>query len=231
MPGSLEHLIVTAYSDANYNSQVGKPFSVWINPATYRHDYAILYTDRQAPGASGPSPEFNRVGPESISFDLIFDTTGAVPPPVPGTPFPSDGVAGLINQFRVLVGTTIGKTHRPNYAKLSWAQLQFQGVLSQMNTVYSLFKPDGTPIRATMSVTFLAFTSEKQLAEKANLGSPDLTHLVTVLAGDTLPLLCHRIYGDSSYYLSVAAYNRLPDFRRLRPGTQLLFPPLEGPAA
>jgi phage tail protein X len=231
MSGSLERLAFTAYSDANFNTQVGKPFSAWINPATYKHDYAILYTDRQAPGAPGPSPEFNRVGPESVSFELVFDTTGVVPPPVPGTALPSDGVAGLISQFRTLFGTTNGSTHRPNYAKVSWAQLQFQGVLSQMNTVYSLFKPDGTPIRAKMSVTFLAFTSEVQLAKQANMASPDMTHLVTVVAGDTLPLLCHRIYGDSRYYISIAAYNGLSDFRRLRPGSQIVFPPLAGTAA
>jgi len=44
--------------------------------------------------------------------------------------------------------------------------------------------------------------------------------------GDTLPLLCHRIYGDPGYYLDVARHNQLTDFRQLRPGAKLHFPPL-----
>lgn len=230
MSASLERMMVTAFSDAEYNSQIGEPFTVWINPATYTHDYTICYADRQAPGSNGPSPEFDQVGQETISFDLLFDATGVIPPPIPGTPLPQDGVAGLIATFIKLVATLNGAIHRPNYIKLSWAQLQFQCVLNKMKVTYTLFKPNGTPLRAKVAVTFLSFTSEKQLAAEANTTSPDLTHLVTLKAGDTLPALCHRIYGSSTYYLKVAAFNGLTGFRRLPPGMQLLFPPLSGPA-
>jgi hypothetical protein len=228
--GSLERLVITAFSDAQYNRQTGSPFTVWINPASYTHDFTICYSDRQAQGSNGPSPEYNRVGQETISFDLLFDATGVIPPPIPGTPLPSDGVAGLIEAFVALVATVNGTIHRPNYLKLSWAQLQFQCVLSKLNINYTLFKPNGTPIRAKVAVTFLSFASEKQLAAEANMTSPDLTHIVTVVAGDTLPALCHRIYGSSTYYLKVAAHNRLIGFRNLKPGMRLLFPPLAGPA-
>ncbi|WCM25665.1 hypothetical protein NDN01_16670 [Sphingomonas sp. QA11] len=226
--GSLERMVVTAYSDAQYNSQTGLPFTVWINPASYTHDFTICYADRQAPGSNGPSPEYNRVGQESISFDLVFDATGVIPPPIPGTPLPTDGVAGLIDSFIKLVATVNGVIHRPNYIKLSWAQLQFQCVLSKLKITYTLFKPNGTPIRAKVAATFMSFASEKQLAAEANMTSPDLSHLVTVVAGDTLPDLCHRIYGTSTYYLKVAAFNGLLGFRRLEPGMQLVFPPLKG---
>ena len=224
--GSLEHLVITAYSDAQYNSQTGDPFTVWINPASYTHDYSIAYADRQAPGSPGASPEYDRVGQEVITFDLVFDATGVIPPPIPGTPLPSDGVAGLIDRFVKLVATVNGVIHRPNYLKLSWAQLQFQCVLSRLKINYTLFKPDGTPIRAKVSTTFLSYASEKQLAAEANMESPDMSHLVTVMAGDTLPALCHRIYGSSTYYLRVAAFNGLAGFRQLHPGMQLVFPPM-----
>ena len=60
----------------------------------------------------------------------------------------------------------------------------------------------------------------------ANRTSPDLSHRVQVCEGDTLPLLCHRIYGDASYYPEVARFNRLQGFRHLPAGLQLDFPPL-----
>jgi LysM repeat protein len=231
MSGSLERMVITAYTDANFTAKTGSPFTVWINPATYTQDLNIRYTNRQAPGSNGPSPEFNQVGQDNISFDLVFDTTGVIPPPVAGTPLPANGVATLIATFRKLVLTVNGKIHRPNYVMLSWAQLQFQCVLSRMKVNYTLFKPNGTPLRATVSVTFLGFASEKQLAQEAQLSSPDVSHLVTVVSGDTLPALSHRIYGSSLYYMQVAKHNNLTNFRRLTPGTQLVFPPLSGTAS
>lgn len=232
MSGSLEHMVISAYTDEEFTSPLGgEPFTVWINPATYTRTRSISYIDRQGPGSNGNSPEFNKVGQESISFDLIFDATGVIAPPIPGMSLPPDGVAGLIDRFTSLTATVNGDIHRPNYLKLSWAQLQFQCVLGKLDVSYTLFKPDGTPLRAKLAVNFLSFKSEKQLALEANLHSPDLTHLVTVLAGDTLPALCHRIYGNSGYYLNVARFNGLANFRQLRPGLQLAFPPLAGATA
>jgi nucleoid-associated protein YgaU len=56
--------------------------------------------------------------------------------------------------------------------------------------------------------------------------SADLTHVRLVKAGDTLPALCERIYGEPRMYAEVARANGLDNFRDLRPGMQLRFPPL-----
>jgi nucleoid-associated protein YgaU len=68
--------------------------------------------------------------------------------------------------------------------------------------------------------------SKEEEALRANRSSPDMSHLIEVKAGDTLPLLCYRVYRDSSYYLEVARQNKLTDFRDLKPGSKLHFPPL-----
>jgi nucleoid-associated protein YgaU len=219
-------LTITAYSDSGFKSQVGQPFSVWVNPASYTHTKQITYNDRQAQGSSGPSPEFNRVQQEEVSFELLFDATGVIP--VPQGQSYANGIADGISQLTTLIATVNGTIHSPNYLILAWAQLQFQCVLQSMNLSYTLFKPDGTPLRAKAQCTFLSYQSETQLAQEAGLESPDVSHLVTVRAGDTLPLLCYNIYGDSGYYREVAGTNGLLDFRNVPPGTQLLFPPLTG---
>jgi hypothetical protein len=56
MSGSLERLVVKAYSDAQYNSPTGAPFTVWINPASYTHDFTICYSDRRRRAATAPPP-------------------------------------------------------------------------------------------------------------------------------------------------------------------------------
>jgi phage tail protein X len=230
MPGSLEHMVIKAYADEEFNQQVGQ-FTVWINPASYTHDYSIQYSDRQGPGSNGASPEFNKVCQETVAFELVFDATGVVPQPIAGMPPPANGVSTPIEDFKELAVTVNSDTHRPNFLRLTWAQLQFDCVLSKLNISYTLFRPDGTPLRAKLSVAFTSFSSEVELAEEGDLHSPDMSHLVTVLAGDTLPALCFRIYGSSQYYLGVAAFNGLVNFRALRPGAQLVFPPLSGAAS
>ena len=54
-----------------------------------------------------------------------------------------------------------------------------------------------------------------------------MSRLVTVKKGETLPYLCHRMYGDSLLVREVARLNELDSFRNIPEGTQLLFPPLK----
>lgn len=54
-----------------------------------------------------------------------------------------------------------------------------------------------------------------------------MSRLVTVKEGETLPYLCHKIYGDSRLVLQVARFNNLGGFRNIPAGTELLFPPLK----
>jgi nucleoid-associated protein YgaU len=77
-----------------------------------------------------------------------------------------------------------------------------------------------------VKLSFTNAMSPQEEALRANRSSPDLSHDVVVVEGDTLPLLCYRIYRDSSYYPEVAQVNGLSNFRRLKPGMRLFFPPL-----
>lgn len=90
----------------------------------------------------------------------------------------------------------------------------------------TLFTSSGEPLRAKLQLEFDSFMTNEEEALRANRSSPDMSHLVEVRAGDTLPLLCYRIYRDSSYYLDVARHNNITDFRNLEPGSKLHFPPL-----
>jgi nucleoid-associated protein YgaU len=44
--------------------------------------------------------------------------------------------------------------------------------------------------------------------------------------GDHLTPMTDRLYNDPRYYLQVAQANGLKNFRRLRAGTELIFPPI-----
>jgi len=95
-----------------------------------------------------------------------------------------------------------------------------------MEVNYTLFKPNGNPLRAKINLNFRGFIDPDTLNLSMQKESVDLSHLRTVMAGDTLPLLCYRIYGNSAYYLDVARINKLANFRNIKPGDQLIFSPL-----
>ena len=131
-----------------------------------------------------------------------------------------------IGHFKRLAYSVNGDIHKPNFLIVLWGKLRFKCRLNKLDIDYQLFDPTGIPLRAKVTVGFTEYLSDEEINKRLELKSPDLTHARTVIAGDTLPLMCHRIYGDSRYYLAVAEANQLRDFRNLQPGTRILFPPL-----
>lgn len=224
--GGLEKMLITAYQRKNFTVKVGEA-SVHINPEKYSHAYEICYNDEQAQGSSGGSPDFNKIPSDRVEFELVFDGTGVVAPPVPGViPFTDDGITAQIDQLKLLMFTYNSQGHSPNYLVLAWGRLLFKCRLESLSISYTLFKPDGTPLRARAQAAFVGYNDEAALALKANKSSPDVSHMLTVKAGDTLPLMCYAVYGSSAYYPQVARANGLTGFRHVPVGTRLLFPPL-----
>ncbi|MEA3052840.1 MAG: hypothetical protein QOG72_1743 [Sphingomonadales bacterium] len=225
--GGFEKLTIFAYEDPGYGTLAGldvpNPLSVPINPEKCSLSMGAQYTCDSAPGSSGQSNSFDRLSGVTLSFDLVFDGTGAVA----GA---SDiSVADQLKNFRRLVLDPNPKSHRPNYLKLNWGSTQLlKGQTTSLRVEYTLFNPDGSPLRAKVAVSFSGFVDAPDARAAQNNNSPDLTHRIPVAAGDTLPLMCARVYRESLYYVDVAATNGLDGFRRLPAGLQLSFPPLSG---
>ena len=224
----LEKLTITSCEiDAEGNYKVGSDsFSVMINPAGYSHDRKITYSREKRLGGLTEEHKFASVDAETISFnEIVIDGTGAVPRSAPGAA-PSPDVKTQIKKLADVVYNYVGRYHEPPGVRLAWGDLMFFGRLQTMSVNYTLFKPNGEPLRAKVKLVVVGTMSAQEEARRANRSSPDLSHRVEVKAGDTLPLLCYQIYRDSSYYTDVAGYNNLSNFRDLKPGTQLFFPPL-----
>lgn len=224
--GSLERMQIIAYKDEEFTRKAGT-FTVMMNPEKYSHGFKVCYNDVTAQGSPGASPDFNKIAQEEVQFELVFDGTGVIPGDLPGVvPYTGDGIAAQIDELKRLVFDYQGNIHSPNYLKLVWGKLLFRCRFTKMDLTYTLFKPDGTPLRARANASFVGFNDEEELQRQANKTSPDLTHALTVKGGDTLPLMCYQVYGSSVYYPQVARINGLTDFRNLVVGSQVVFPPL-----
>ncbi len=165
---------------------------------------------------------------EEISFKLQLDGTSVSD---------QDGaLLGFLTSMPETVESRIGKIidtclhvntnlHEPSIVKLEWGSMSFIGRMVSAKTSYLLFDTNGSPMRATMDVKFTGYFENAEVT--ASFSSPDLTHTLTVRAGDTLPLMTEKIYGSAKYYPLVAGFNQLDDFRNLSPGQKILFPPID----
>lgn len=218
--GALSKLVIEAYSDKTYRSLVDS-YTLQINPDTYKRSHSSSYTKDKTQEKPGQTTKFSAITPQTVDFEFYLDYTGVVPP-APGVP----DLPQAIVRFKKCVYDYNGAIHSPNYLRLRWTDLQFKCRLTSLNIEYTLFKPNGTPLRAKLSVSFEEYLREGEGSDKGKPSSPDLSHVRVVQAGDTLPLLCYEIYGASRHYIAVARFNRLSQFRRLEPGQTLHFPPL-----
>ena len=210
----------TVDDSGNVTVNDGSSFEVMLNPSSYSHSYSIGYNQKEALGQLGSDAKFSGIKPEKVSFDMVIDGTGVV------ALIGVDDVKTQIGNLTDIVYKYDGSNHEPNHVRLLWGSLIFFGRLESMSVEYTLFKPSGEPLRAKVKLSFSGFMSKEEEALRANRSSPDLSHLIEVKAGDTLPLLCYRVYKDCSYYLEVARINNITNFRDLIPGSKLHFPPL-----
>ena len=209
---------IVAYKDPDYSSKLGE-YDVLVNPENYKLKNEQQYTTADTTdGSSAQTAKYKGAGNGLFELNLFFDGTGIIS---------KDKVDDQIKEVKDLVYKFNGDIHEPNYLRVYWGtQSLFQGRLKSWNVNYTMLDMDGSPLRAEVTAVILASVSAKKKALEEQKNSADLTHIRTVKDGDNLPLMCYRIYGDSSYYIKVARYNELTDFREIKPGDTIVFPPV-----
>jgi hypothetical protein len=217
----IERLKINAYeSDTFSKSKLVDSFEVMLNPESYSRTFKIKQNASEGIGKSGADIKFESYAPETITLDFIIDGTGVIDSQK------DQSVSDQIKKFNDLTFKYNGNIHRNNFLSLNWGDLTFLCVLKQYSIKYTLFDPEGKPLRATLSATFDEHTSPKMESAESERESPDLTHVRIVREGDTLPGLCEKIYNEPGHYLKVAKFNRMGSFRRLTVGSEIYFPQL-----
>lgn len=221
MTGELIKLKIEAFKSVKFKDSdriKNLVFTAMFNPTTISRKLEIDYEDAQGVGTSAASKKFNSIKPGDFDIEFLIDGTGAS-----GS---KKIVADEIKKFMDVCAEYYGKYHRPNYLMISWGKLILKAVLTNVDVSYTMFAKDGTPLRAKITANFAETLDDKYRVKKDKNSSPDLTHVRVVKEGDTLPLMVESIYGSSAHYLKVAKVNKLKNFRNLKPGTELFFPPL-----
>lgn len=215
---------ISGYEDEEFSKPFKmKPYTVMVNPDSIKWQRGIHYDDQQAFDSSSASQKYKSTPSDKLNFDIVIDCTGIVDAR-------RTDMASEISILETIVFKYNGEIHRPNFVKIQWgADLVFKGVLVSMDTSYTLFRPDGSALRAKISLGFSQYISSETRKKLEKQSSPDVSHFVTVEEGIALPQLCQKIWNDDSYYIQVARYNNLNKFRNLKGIQKLIFPPIIQP--
>ena len=217
---------IVSYTDKQLTSKDAE-FVLPINPEKYAQTFKVKYDVKAAQGSQGVEGKFQSSAPEELKLDFLFDGTGTIY----GYAQEGKSVPEQIEAFKSVVYDLSGDIHQPKYLKVVWTDFVFDCILTELQITYTLFSPDGTPLRAKIGCKFLNYLETERRVLEEGKSSPDLTHVRTVKQGDTVPLMVNTIYGDPALYLEVARVNGLTNFRRVAAGTTLIFPPVDKSSA
>jgi len=202
--------------------------SVQFNPTEYTLAKGAQIAEIAIPGIDSPILQFIAGQNEKLTLDLFFDTTL------------DKGMDDDATDVRTRTGPVYQlvkiqpKTHAPPRVRFTWGQgLSFTAIVESVQQKFTLFNPQGVPLRATLSVTFREYkTLEDQLRE-LNLQSADHTRQHVVSQGETLAGIAAAEYRDPTLWRVIADANLdlLPSVRRLPAGVSLKLPPVDAARA
>lgn len=197
----------------------GASYEVSINPEQISHTREMKISEDDGTNTAGAVSQHQSYHNDTMSFDVYLDGTGHINNN-------SIGVDAQVKELLEIVSGYNGSDHKPWACIITYAGFEFKCHCQSAKTDYTLFDNTGTPLRAKVALSFKQWISNSERESRAKKSSPDLSHAKTIRFGDSLPAICKEIYGDYTYYLQVAEYNGLSNFRKLEVGQTVYFPPL-----
>ncbi len=232
----LEKLLITGYKCATRSSseKTGESFEVMFNPEQIKEKFGIEYAiGDQSQGSSGKQLNYKVTPPQDLVLKFTLDGTNVN---VFGIEllFGSKTVLERIEKLYDTVYTYIGKLHQPPYLVVEWGDMKWRGEgsffcrLKNIDINYTLFDNSGAPLRAVVTLTLISDIAITARLAQENNSSPDLTHIRTLNAGDTLASKTFEIYGieEPNLGIRVAEVNKINNIRRIAVGTSITFPPI-----
>jgi nucleoid-associated protein YgaU len=217
--------------DASLNP-IEPPLYAQFNPTEMQFQKGVQISEIAIPGLDSPLLQFVRLQNEKLNLELFFDTTDT------GMDENAKSVTLLTDPFYELLKID-RDTHAPPRLAFSWGS-QFPGgdiadanqrrgnfrcVIESCTQHFTLFAPNGTPLRAKLSIVLREYKTIEQQVAQLNLQSADVTKSYIVQSGDTLPKISYQAYGDPTVWRTVAAANpAIIDPTQLIPGTVLSLP-------
>jgi len=215
---SLEKAVLT-------NTVTGEKIPVQFNPEEYTLHREINYAQAPIPGLSGPILQFVHGNMQTLQMELFLDSYEQHKVGSKVVNAAQSDVRLLVRQVTDLMAIAAA-THAPPVLLFTWGSLAFTCVLASCSQRYTMFLPDGIPVRARLTVAFNEYRNVDLEAKEVKRETGDYSKRHVVSQGETLSSIAGTAYGDSRLWRVIAAANRLQHARGLVPGLKLLLPNL-----
>jgi nucleoid-associated protein YgaU len=198
------------------------------NPKEYSFSKQNTWKQGQTKASNVPQLEFGGGQPATLQLQLLFDTYAEAQD--------LNSVKDVRKEYTdavwdlMMVDQSLkdkrNKKGRPPRVRFQWGHAWwFEAVITSIKQTFTLFAPSGTPVRATLDVTFQQIKDAALFPpQNPTSGGIGGERFWTVREGDTLMSIAHAEYGDPTHWRPIAEVNRLTSVRRLRPGTVLEIP-------
>ncbi len=167
-------------------------------------------------------PHYGGAQQVSVSMNVLFDESERANGDV------SKYIETLLTWTRPTPDTLQAKKHPSGpILQFSWGSnktfVEFRCVLSSISAQYTMFRRDGAPVRAMVSITLEQVPKDFK-RQNPTSGAVHGRSVHAFADGDSLHSIAFREYGDAGLWRGVATFNRIDDPLRIPSGTSLLLP-------
>src|SRR4051812_27921082 len=219
----------TGFQQAQLEIEGDAPIKCWFNPKDYKVQKVNLWNTNPVVGNGLPPAQFGGGNSRELSLELLFDAAQ------------DEDVGGVTDRLLKMMEVSekfasSKNSGRPPMVTFAWgATLSFRAVAKQLSIQYTMFRPDGLPIRAQASLTLVQVEAAVGKSRGEGKKSPQnpTTRAIAGLGshvvrdGDTLQSIAHASYGDPTLWRPIAEANHIDDPMRLRRGAALSIPRID----
>jgi hypothetical protein len=208
----------------------GETIKCAFNPQSYSVSKTNVWNFKPTTGVDLPDGEFGGGLPRITKVSILLDES------LNG---PDKSVKDQSNKLLKMMetgGGGGGGGSAPPFVVFRWGSVELpKSVPVSLAIQYVLFRPNGEPVRANVDLE-LAQAEKASTASSGTGNAPTNpeTHALRGLRshrvrdGDSLPSIAYDAYGDPTQWRVIAEANDVDDPLRLRRGTDLRIPTLEG---
>ncbi len=198
----------------------GLSVACMFNPFEYSVSKQNQFSEEPANDSDTPHGEFFKAGAQKLALKLMFDTYE----------MGEDVTQETRKLWKFMMTKTQSEARQnekiqPPQVAFEWGVFKFVSYITNMTQKFTLFKNDGTPVRAVVDVTFTQYTDveDYQNQNPTSGGGPN-ERIHQVIAGDRLDTIAAEVYRDAGKWRLIAEHNGILNPLILRPGQALRIP-------
>jgi hypothetical protein len=216
-----------AVQKAKLKIENGETIECLFNPKDYTVTKTNNWKAEAKQGSTAAKPSYTGGNPWEMTLQLLFDSTLLKPKMTV-----KQITQTLFDAMDATCGEGAGtggkkNTKRPPTVTFEYGWFAFVAVVKNLSVQYTLFQPDGEPIRADVKLALMQYEIERPKGQNPTTQGEGGLGAHVVRDGDSLQSIAHRAYGDPTQWRAIAVANGIDNPLRLRSGATLSVPRLD----